>query len=201
VNTILNKDGVLTGYNTDAIGFLQSLRKHGELEPAGKSVLILGAGGSARAVSVALAKEGASSIFVANRDLQRAQRLVDTLRPLGNFSGAVALDSQSMKSIASNSDIIVNCTPLGMHGSTGATLSPIDTDLISQKALVVDLVYNPSETPLLHRARRIGAKTLGGLYMLVYQGSASFKIWTDLDPPLEIMFEIANKALAEKYTN
>ena len=195
VNTVVNTEGQLVGNNTDAEGFLKSTLSSINIDPSGKSVLLLGAGGAARAVAVALAKRGASSIFIANRDLDRAHRLVDTLRPIGNISGAIGLSSTKLEAIAYSSDIIVNCTSLGMSGGPQPDLSPIDKKFIPKGSTVIDLVYNPSVTPILRDAQEVGAQTLGGLTMLVYQGSISFKLWTGIDAPIDIMLEVARKAL------
>ena len=195
VNTVVNTEGQLVGNNTDAEGFLKSTLSSINIDPSGKSVLLLGAGGAARAVAVALAKRGASSIFIANRDLDRAHRLVDTLRPIGNISGAIGLSSTKLEAIAYSSDIIVNCTSLGMSGGPHPDLSPIDKKFIPKGSTVIDLVYNPSVTPILRDAQEVGAQTLGGLTMLVYQGSISFKMWTGIDAPIDIMLEVARKAL------
>tara|TARA_B100000029_G_scaffold500702_1_gene572846 strand:- start:50 stop:901 length:852 start_codon:yes stop_codon:yes gene_type:complete len=195
VNTIVNTRGKLTGNNTDSEGFLRSILNTIHLDPSGKAVLLLGAGGAARAVAVALARKGASSIFIANRDLDRAHRLVDTLRPIGNISGAIGLDSSRLGAISKSSDIIVNCTSLGMSGGPGPDLSPIYKEFIPEGSTVIDLVYNPSVTPILRDAQDAGAQTLGGLTMLVYQGSISFKMWTGIEPPTDTMLKVARKAL------
>ena len=101
-----------------------------------------------------------------------------------------------MAQAASNADLIVNCTPLGMRHSQTEGETPITFDIIPEGVLVYDLVYNPSDTPLLREAKRAGARTLGGLSMLIYQGAESFKLWTGREPPLEVMFTEARKALA-----
>ena len=100
-----------------------------------------------------------------------------------------------LEAIAYSSDIIVNCTSLGMSGGPQPDLSPIDKKFIPKGSTVIDLVYNPSVTPILRDAQEVGAQTLGGLTMLVYQGSISFKMWTGIDAPIDIMLEVARKAL------
>ncbi len=197
VNTIHNREGALEGRNTDAAGFLASLREQAGFEPRGKTALILGAGGSARAVAVALAGEGAASVVIANRTPERAAELADAIGALGVPTQAIALEDAELRE-AARSDLIVNCTSLGMTGGPGPGETPIAPELIPQGALVCDLVYNPRETPLLRGAAAVGARTLGGLPMLVYQGAAAFEIWTGMAAPAAIMFTAAEEALAAR---
>lgn len=193
VNTIVNRKGVLEGYNTDVPGFLQALREDGRLDPRGKRVLLLGAGGAARAVAYALSGAGIASLTIANRTVERAEELISCLS-IGNKATAIFLKSSGLAA-QDGWDLIVNTTTLGMWHSPGEGQSPLPPGLIQPHALVYDLVYNPPETPLLREARKAGARTLGGLPMLVYQGAESFRLWTGKEPPLEVMFEAARKAL------
>ncbi|MBI4282303.1 MAG: shikimate dehydrogenase [Chloroflexi bacterium] len=195
VNTIENRHGALVGHNTDAQGFLRSLKEEAGFDATGKTVLVLGAGGAARAVVVALAGAGVSSLVVANRTLERARSLVESLRSVFPAAEAVALHPDSLAPVAARSHLIVNCTSMGMSGGTGQGETPIGADLIPSHALVCDLVYNPRETPLLREAARAGARVLGGLPMLVYQGAAAFELWTGKKAPTKVMFEAAEKAL------
>lgn len=195
VNTIENRRGVLVGHNTDAQGFLRALKEEARFDPAGKTVLVLGAGGAARAVVVALAGAGVDSLVIANRTLERAKALVEGLRPILPSAEAVALHPDSLAPVATRSHLIVNCTSMGMSGGTGQGQTPMGADLIPSHALVCDLVYNPRETPLLQEAARAGARVLGGLPMLVYQGAAAFELWTGKRAPIKVMFEAADKAM------
>ena len=194
VNTVVNKWGRLSGHNTDGTGFLRALEEDGHFSPEGKRVLILGAGGSAKGVALALARRGAAAITIANRTLGRAQSLAQLLGEHGPETMAISLDDSG--EAAAQSDLLVNCTTLGMVHGPGENSSPIDARNISSRALVYDLVYNPPETPLLRDAARAGATTLGGLRMLVYQGAASFELWTGKKAPVEVMLESARRALA-----
>ena len=196
VNTIENRGGVLVGYNTDALGFVMALKEEASFDPVGKTALILGAGGAARAVVVALASAGVESLFIANRTLVRANVLAEGVRHIIRSVETVDLYADSMSYIAKDSHIIVNCTTVGMSGSIGQKSTPIEANLIPSHALVCDLVYNPLETPMLRDAKKAGAQVLGGLPMLVYQGGASFKIWTGREAPIKIMFEAAEKAFS-----
>jgi shikimate dehydrogenase len=183
------------GHNTDATGFLRALKEEAWFDPRGKKALVMGAGGAARAVVAALASEGVESIVVANRTLERAQALVERIRPTVPNAMAVSLDAEFLASEAAKSHLIVNCTSLGMKGGPAPDESSLKAALIPSNALVCDLVYNPVETPLLQEAARAGARVMGGLPMLVYQGAASFRVWTGMEAPVEVMLKAAKKAL------
>jgi shikimate dehydrogenase len=201
VNTIVNRDGRLHGYNTDAVGFMRGLREDGGFEPGGRRVVIAGAGGAARAVVVALLEAGTRSITVINRTLSRANHLVAGMAEVAGASELRALPEMyaSWAAVMRSCDLLINCTSAG-SGSEGE--SPVPLDLIRPSMLVYDLIYHPAETPLMAAARQSGASVLGGLPMLVYQGAASFELWTERKAPLDIMFEAARTAaggkLAEK---
>jgi shikimate dehydrogenase len=202
VNTIVNRDGRLLGHNTDAVGFMKALREDGQVDPTGKRVVVAGAGGAARAVIVALLEAEARSITVINRTLSRANRLVAEVADLAGPSDLRALPEvyASWAAVMNSCDLLVNCTSAGSSGSESE--SPVPFDLIRSSLRVFDLIYNPSETPLMAAARKAGASVLGGLPMLVYQGAASFELWTEQKAPLDIMVDAARKAatgeLAEK---
>ena len=198
VNTIENRGGRLVGHNTDARGFLASLREEAHFDPRGKAVLVLGAGGSAKAVTVALAGEGVERIVVANRTPERAEALAESIRPLGVRAEAVPLCEDSLREAAARSRLIVNCTSLGMAGGPGEAETPLSADVIPPHALVCDLVYNPRVTPLLRATEEAGAQAQGGLPMLVYQGAAAFEIWTGAEAPVRVMFKAAEEALAAR---
>jgi len=195
VNTIVHREGVLVGYNTDGEGFLEALRRLGSFEPEGKRVVLLGAGGAARAVSFALARAGAKSLGITDIVVERAQGLCSSLRSLGVETFVFERENKSLKAVLSNCDLVVNCTPVGMKHSATEGQSPLKTELIPKEALIYDVVYNPIETQLLRDAKAVGARTLGGLGMLVYQGAKAFELWTGKDAPIDIMFEAAERAL------
>lgn len=195
VNTlIVEPDGSLTGDNTDADGFVRDLREHG-VEVLGRRVLLLGAGGSARAVAYGLMKAGAERIDVLNRTPAAAEALVDAIQPLMTVSDLLAPGfcslmagalPQDVEQFSYDADLIVNCTPLGMtpHGDT--TPWPQGVPLWSSQ-VVYDLVYNPPRTLLLRQAEAVGAQAIGGLGMLVWQGALAFERWTGRAAPVEIM--------------
>ncbi len=196
VNTIVNQGGRLVGHNTDAAGFLEALRQRGQSEPADKRVVLLGAGGAARAVALALAWASAASLAIFNRHLDRASTLAGAVRSLvpGLEVEALPWEKALLRDRLARADLLVNATPIGMkHGQPG---SPLPADLIPSGIMVYDLVYNPPETQLLRDAKRAGARTLNGLPMLVYQGAAAFEIWTGERPPIGLMMKRAEEALA-----
>ena len=220
VNTIVNHDGKLEGYNTDAGGFLKALRQEGGFDPAGKNAVLLGAGGVARAVSFALAGSGVKSLTITDMVIERANKLVDDLkRSMDRTHGwrlmaspmfqmelafkswsapsinALASDAPRFTEALSVSELLVNCTPVGMKDSATEGQSPLAADKIPGQALVYDVVYNPVKTQLLLEAERLGLRTLGGLPMLVYQGAAAFELWTKKAAPIDIMMETARRAL------
>jgi shikimate dehydrogenase len=196
VNTIVNRDGKLIGYNTDAQGFITALRQKGSFEPEGKRVLLLGAGGAARAIGFILVKSGVNSLIIANRTHNRAQGLAAELRKsLGGDVTALPWDYQHLEEELPRCHLVVNCTSMGMKYSPTEGQSPLPAGLIPKGALIYDIVYNPMETPLLAQAKACGARTLGGLAMLVYQGAASFELWTGREAPVDIMFSEAERAL------
>ena len=196
VNTILNRSGRLTGHNTDGSGFLRALRDVAGFETPGSRVLVLGAGGAARGVVLALVREKVDSLTIANRTLARAQRLVELASPSRIDSQAIPLDGSVLATAASSADLIVNCTTIGMSHGPDEEGSPLPPGCIPSTALVNDLVYNPLETPLLRAAGQAGAFCLGGIHMLVYQGAASFEMWTGRDAPVAVMLEAATRAMS-----
>ncbi|MBM3959118.1 MAG: shikimate dehydrogenase [SAR202 cluster bacterium] len=195
VNCIANRGGKLFGFNTDAGGFIRALREEAAFDPAGSSVVLLGAGGAARAAGFALRRAGAQRLTVANRTMERAEALAGDLRQ-GRFRpGACGIDRDSLADVVPYADLIVNATSIGMRGGPAASESPVSADLISDRALAYDIVYAPPVTPFLREAERAGARAVGGLSMLVYQGVEAFKLWTGNDPPVDAMFEAARGAI------
>jgi len=199
VNTIVNNDGILTGYNTDATGFLQALLEKG-IEPKGENVIILGAGGASRAVSFALAERGAHLIIL-NRllELDWAEELADRIsRIFERKVKALESNTENLVSVLREADILVNATSVGMTPNINDT--PISSDLLKPNLIVFDIVYNPIKTRLLREAEVAGAKTISGLDMLVWQGALAFEKWTGLKAPVELMRETAIKEL-QKHEN
>ena len=192
INTVMNKDGILTGYNTDLYG----IRKTFELledDITGKNVTLLGSGGAAKSICYYLNSQNIASLSIINRSEQRAQNLIQNI--LSDYPVSVHVLDRDASKIINNSDIIINATPYGMAGSSVEnTLPPIDLQL-SEKHLVFDLVYNPVMTPLLQLAKIAKCKYIGGLDMLVYQAAKAFEIWNDVYPDIEIMLNAGRNAL------
>lgn len=192
VNTILvEEDGTLSGDNTDAAGFVADLRA-AEVDPAGLDVLILGAGGSARAVVYGLGQAGVASITVANRTQANARRLIEGLSEhFSHLSLSVVGLPDGLAQVAESADLIVNCTSLGMAPRIEGL--PWDEDIEFQSdQIVYDLVYNPAMTRLLQLAAADGARTIGGLGMLVHQGAIAWELWTGESAPIEAMSRAAD---------
>ena len=186
VNTIVNDGGILTGYNTDATGFLQTLHDR-NVEPAEKKVLLLGAGGAARAISHILTREKAQlTILNRKQELSWAEDLAARLSR--NYKADIKageLTNENLKKAINAADLLVNATSLGMSPDVDET--PVPADLLHANLTVFDIIYNPLPTRLLREAAAAGAKTIDGLEMLVRQGAASFEIWTKIKPPVDVM--------------
>jgi shikimate dehydrogenase len=197
VNTVVNRQGRLYGHNTDVTGFARALMEAGFSAPGGRAV-ILGAGGAARAVGVALVEAGVAEIALSDVVPGRSEALAATLRSLAPATAirACALGGESFRESTNACQLLVNCTPVGTRHSASELQLPLDAEMIPPRVLVFDLVYNPPVTPLLAAARARGARVIGGLSMLVYQAAASFKLWTGLVAPEDLMLAAAREALA-----
>jgi shikimate dehydrogenase len=206
VNTIVKKDDRLLGFNNDAYGFIKALDKDGHFDPEGKRVVILGAGGAGKAVSFVLVQRKIASLAITDGIFERASALAENLvryikeasqssRDLETDVTAFQWQNLSSAKTFDNRDLIVHCTTIGMKHSSQEGQSPLSLEVIPKNVLVYDLVYNPWLTPLLRLAQKAGANILGGLPMLVYQGAASFKLWTGKEAPVDIMFNKAKEIL------
>jgi shikimate dehydrogenase len=192
VNTVVNEGGRLVGYNTDGPGFLKGLNA---LYPVinGKKVLVLGAGGAAKAIYFTLAKEKPAVIDIANRTVERAIKLIGEC-PYSIVSTAHSLD-EAGKHI-DKYDLIVQTTMIGMAPKVEE--QPLDLKNINPQAMVCDIIYNPLETLLLQNARQNGAKIQNGIDMFVYQGALAFEKWTGIFPDVTRMREIVLQKLGGK---
>ncbi len=189
INTIDFSTDTPTGYNTDGIGALTVLKERvGEIR--GKEVLILGAGGAARAIAFYLDTEGAR-LTIANRTEDRAAMLASSL----HNADFISLSEEELKRHIKDADILINTTSVGMYPRADATL--VNAGMMHSRLVVFDIVYNPAETKLLREAKKAGVQTIiEGVKMLVYQGAASFRIWTGMEPPVEVMESAVRKALS-----
>ncbi|WP_066311891.1 shikimate dehydrogenase [Bacillus sp. FJAT-29814] len=192
VNTVVNAGGRLVGYNTDGPGFLKGLTTHYP-QAAGKKVLIIGAGGAARAIYFTLAKENPAAIDIANRTVDKAQKLIKEC-PYTNESRAYSL--YEAESQLENYDLIIQTTMIGMAPKLAE--QPLDLVNLKQQAMVCDIIYNPLETQFLRDAKQKGAMIQNGIDMFVFQGALAFEKWTGIFPNTTRMREIVLKQLGGK---
>ncbi len=197
VNTVVNDNGKMTGYNTDAEGFYRALRENG-IKPDNKKITILGAGGASRAISYFLAKNGAGLTILNRKEhLFNAESIAALIKKdLG--SDVKVMEIETLAAGLKNTDILVNATSIGMSPYAGKSIVP--ADLLRNIPVVIDVVYNPLETRLLKEAKAAGAQTISGLDMLVWQGALAFEKWTGQKAPIEIMKQVAVRMLG-KYEN
>jgi shikimate dehydrogenase len=199
VNTILFRDGRRIGHNTDAPGFLAALRAAGA-EPSQQQVLVLGAGGSARAVVVALSGTGAQ-VTVANRNLGRAEELAAELNAKihADCVRAVALNRTALEPVAAEASIVVNTTSVGMSPDVDA-MPELPLEKLRPEAFIYDLIYNPLETRLLREARQRGLRGTNGAGMLARQGALALELWTGERAPAQLMEQVILDALGRQQT-
>jgi len=185
VNTIVNRDGKLIGYNTDGLGFIKSLKEDAGFDPAMKKVFMCGSGGAARAIGFALANAGTRRVYLFDIDELKRDRLV---MDINSASGKVsARPTPPDPDFIRSCDLVVNATPLGMH--EGDPL-PIPEGSFRVGQVVYDIVYNPPKTKTLELAQAGGAKPVNGLGMLLYQGVFAFEHWIGRTPPAETMRKV-----------
>lgn len=195
VNTIVNRNGRLIGHNTDGTGFVRSMREMTGITPEGKTVVLVGAGGAARGVGVALGKSGARRIFIANRTKERALQVArDIQEHSGVWAGVADLTPEGLKPVLAQAQILIHASPVGMFPRQ-AEPPLVPEELLTQDLLVCDLVYRPSETALIKAARQRGCAVLPGWGMLVYQGAAAFELWFGGPAPVEVMRQAVLESL------
>lgn len=186
VNTVVNEDGLLTGYNTDATGFLRSTQQQLGFDPRGKEVLLLGAGGACRAAVAALLTTEVDSIAVANRTLERARQLAAALAPAAAATGVTGMDYQGpdFARAVARADLIVNTTALGLRGES---LDFLSLEQVKRSVSLYDMVYSVAGTPLVNAARAAGLACVDGFSLLAAQGEDAFLLWTGKDCPQQFM--------------
>ncbi|NBI29509.1 shikimate dehydrogenase [Chengkuizengella marina] len=182
VNTVVNDQGKLKGYNTDGIGYVRSLKEETQLDLKGKRILILGAGGAARGVAYALAGENPDHIWIANRTVERALELAESMQLFVKSTGMAISD---IAKINQEVDLVINTTSVGMHPQI--EYSPIPSLFINENMVFSDLIYNPRKTKLLSLAEEKGCQIHSGLGMFIYQGAYAFEYWTGKPAPIEAM--------------
>jgi shikimate dehydrogenase len=194
VNTVVNEDGKLRGYNTDAAGFLRALSEGG-IEPEGKKIVVLGAGGASRAISYVLAEKGAElTILNREQELDWAWDIAKLIEyDLWKRVTVLELRKDLLAGALKDADVLVNATSVGM--SPDVDVCPVPARMLRQDLVVFDVVYNPIETRLLREARAAGARTISGVEMLVWQGALAFETWTGQPAPFDVMRRAALEAL------
>lgn len=183
VNCVRRDGDRLVGENTDGIGFVDSLRSQLHMDPDGLTIVIVGAGGAARSIALAMAEHGAQ-VGIFNRTASSAEEVVEIVG---------AASSVVQEEAIRDADVIVNATPLGMSNDS----LPFDPSLLSKGQSLIDLIYEPEKTALLVEAESLGVKTLNGVGMLLHQAGAQFQLWTGCEPPLKEMAQAVGLTLLD----
>jgi len=196
VNTIFIDKGKLIGYNTDGRGFYTALMRDLGYEVKGRKVLVLGAGGASRSVTVSLALAGCQSIVIVNRSPERSRQLADIiLKSAPDMKVTWLSPEDNYDMIVAESDVIINATPLTTFNGT----LRVPVSLLNKNQLVCDLNYSLYQPPLLQEAEARGAQVMDGKGMLLHQAAAAFEIWTGLEAPVEVMRVALLRALEEAH--
>jgi shikimate dehydrogenase len=191
VNCVNRVDGKLVGENTDGKGFVQSLRE--VADPSGKRIVIMGAGGAARAIAVELALCGAADFTIVNRSVERGIDLVGLLSERMQ-KPARLVEWKGQYEVAGECDVLINATSIGLND--GGARVPVDPKTLRPEIVAADVIFNPAQTRFLREAAERGARTLDGLGMLVNQGVIGFKLWTGVDPDAGVMREALEEYLS-----
>ena len=197
VNTVLNNNGKLIGYNTDGKGFIKSLEER-NVKYIDEKIVIIGAGGAAKAIAIELALKGVKNIVIVNRTLEKAEAISHTINKNieGSESRSLVLDEKLLKEELKDASILINTTSVGMGDSIDKNIIK-NEDTLHKDLFVADLIYNPVKTKFLSMAEEKGCRIMNGLDMLVYQGALVFKIWTGADMPVEVMKKMEKGNLIE----
>lgn len=195
VNTVLNRNGHLIGYNTDATGYLRSLTEEQQWQPEDKTITLLGAGGAARAIGYGLLQADIAQLYLVNRTADKAVAMAEELSRVTRHESRVkAMPWSQLPSCLSATDLLINATSVGLDGTRFDNL-PLDT--LQAGALVSDLVYTPRRTPLLAEADALAYTTHEGLGMLLYQGAEAFQIWFEKEADITAMRQALLGALGD----
>lgn len=197
VNTVLNNNGKLIGYNTDGKGFIKSLEER-NVKYIDEKIVIIGAGGAAKAIAIELALKGVKNIVIVNRTLEKAEAISHTINKNieGSESRSLVLDEKLLKEELKDASILINTTSVGMGDSIDKNIIK-NEDTLDKDLFVADLIYNPVKTKFLSMAEEKGCRIMNGLDMLVYQGALVFKIWTGADMPVEVIKKMEKGNLIE----
>ena len=186
VNCIVNDAGNLKGHNTDGDGFLDAVKHDAGMDIAGKKVLVIGSGGSARSIIHSLGKAGAREIAVMNRTKKKAFDALELAGPVGRY-----VEENEISEVVSEADLVINATPIGMSDTRNTTNFPIEPNLFTKGQLAVDLIYHPISTPWMKALRDREVEAHGGLSMLIFQAARAFKLWTGKEAPVDAMRKAA----------
>ena len=193
VNTILNDNGKLCGFSTDGIGAVNALKENG-VKLSGKKLVLLGAGGAAKAIASAFAKE-VREIILLNRTSEKAKELTEALsKRFGKKIAGERLTPKALQKHLEGTDVLINATSVGMHPQAGQSL--VAPQWLKPSLTIMDIVYDPLETKLAKDAKAAGARVVSGVEMLIYQGAASFEVWTGYKAPIEVMRKAALSQLS-----
>jgi len=194
MNTVINKNGILWGYNTDLEGFKRSLQVEGKMDIKGKNAIVLGAGGAARAIIYALCEENTKEISIFNRTLDKAKKIQKEYRAF--FPNCLlqifSLEDRIMQDKINHADFLINTTSLGSYPNID--LNPLPENIIIPDYIMAyDLIYNPAKTLFLRKAEKEGAKIMNGGLMLAYQAVESFSLWTGIEPSQKVINKLIRK--------
>ncbi|MDP6162296.1 MAG: shikimate dehydrogenase [Acidimicrobiales bacterium] len=186
VNCIVNDAGNLKGHNTDGDGFLDAVKHDAGMDIAGKKVLVIGSGGSARSIIHSLGKAGVREIAVMNRTKKKAFDALELAGPVGRY-----VEENEISEVVSEADLVINATPIGMSDTEDITNFPVEPNLFTKGQLAVDLIYHPISTPWMKALRDREVEAHGGLSMLIFQAARAFKLWTGKEAPVDAMRKAA----------
>ena len=193
VNCIVNDAGKLEGHNTDGDGFLDAVKHDAGLDVAGKKVLVVGSGGSARSIIHSLGKVGAAEIAVINRTKKKALDALELAGSVGRY-----VEETEIPEVVSEANLVVNATPIGMLDTDDTANFPIEPNLFSKGQLAIDLIYHPISTPWMEALRDLEVEAHGGLSMLIFQAARAFKLWTGKEAPVDAMRKAAMDEIENK---
>ena len=193
VNCIVNDAGKLEGHNTDGDGFLDAVKHDAGLDVAGKKVLVVGSGGSARSIIHSLGKAGAAEIAVINRTKKKALDALELAGSVGRY-----VEETEIPEVVSEANLVVNATPIGMLDTDDTANFPIEPNLFSKGQLAIDLIYHPISTPWMEALRDLEVEAHGGLSMLIFQAARAFKLWTGKEAPVDAMRKAAMGEIENK---
>ena len=193
VNCIVNDAGKLEGHNTDGDGFFDAVKHDAGLDVAGKKVLVVGSGGSARSIIHSLGKAGAAEIAVINRTKKKALDALELAGSVGRY-----VEEPEIPEVVSEANLVVNATPIGMLDTDDTANFPIEPNLFSKGQLAIDLIYHHISTPWMEALRDLEVEAHGGLSMLIFQAARAFKLWTGKEAPVDAMRKAAMDEIENK---